>query len=237
MAFVDAVEITALRTAATSAMAADRMTPAGPIALALLGSGLEARNHLWAMAQARELGSVRIYSPTQARREALADEASARLSLRCEAVARAEDAVAGAQVVVAAARSYGEEPILHAGWLESDVTIVSIGSTLPEQRELDVAVIAAADAIICDAPEEVAQETGDMIAATRAGIDFRPRLHSLQSLMTGQLDPLLVQPSVRLFKSVGSALQDIVTAQLAYECALARGLEIPLPISFQTRQV
>lgn len=185
----------------------------------------------------RAVSSVRIFSPTPDKREAFARTAHARLSVDCRAVATAAEAVDGAQLVIAAARSYAEKPILRAEWLGDQFTVISIGSTLPEQREIDTSVVAAADIIVCDAVEEVAHETGDMLAADAAGVDFTGKVASLNSLMTGELDARVAAARRRLFKSVGSALQDIVVAELAYERAVSRGLATPLPISFHTKRV
>ncbi|MFP3373902.1 ornithine cyclodeaminase family protein, partial [Pseudomonas sp. SIMBA_068] len=84
-----------------------------------------------------------------------------------------------------AARSRGEEPILFAEWLKPGATVVSIGSTIPEQREIDVSVVERSDIIICDTLEEVLEETGDMLAAKAAGIEFHNKAFSLADLMSG----------------------------------------------------
>jgi ornithine cyclodeaminase/alanine dehydrogenase len=237
LAFVDGWQITAMRTAATSAIAIDRLTSAGPFSVAVLGSGLEARTHLSALSRIRPISQVRIFSPTATKREEFARMASEELKLDCRAADNAIDAVNNAQVIIAAARAQGERPILRADWLGDDVTVVSIGSTLPEQRELDVSVIDAADIIVCDSVDEVAHETGDMLAATAAGVSFGAKLVSLNALLMGDIASRLATSRRRLFKSIGSALQDIVVAELAYDRAVARGFAIPMPIAFHTKLV
>src|SRR5262245_33417065 len=67
---VDAALITAFRTAATSGVAVDRLAPARPLRVAVLGSGLEAHSHVRAVAAVRALTELRVFSPTPARREA-----------------------------------------------------------------------------------------------------------------------------------------------------------------------
>jgi ornithine cyclodeaminase/alanine dehydrogenase len=235
VAFVDALHITAIRTAATSAAALSQLAPPGPVSVAVLGSGLEAQTHLRALRCVRSLKDVRIFSPTKARRDSFARAAQAEYSVECRSFDDARHATSGAQIVVAAARSYGEEPILRRDWVGDEVTIVSIGSTLPEQRELDVSVIDAADIIVCDSVEEVSMGTGDMIAAREAGVDFSSKIRSLNALMAGEVDVL--GSKLRLFKSVGSALQDVVVAELALSLALERGIAMPLPFSFHTKMV
>ena len=137
-ALLDAGRITAVRTAATSALAADLLAPSRPLALAVIGSGLEATNHVRALAAIRELASAAIYSPTPAKRTALGELLNEHLALPAVAVESAKQAVAGADIVIAAARSRDESPTLRGAWLEPGMTVVSIGSTLQEQHEVDV---------------------------------------------------------------------------------------------------
>ena len=123
--------------------------------------------------------------------------------------------------MVAAARSHGERPILFGDWLGETAVIASIGSTLPSQRELDVSVIERAELIVADDPDELASQTGDMLAAREAGIEFASKLRSLHELAA---DPSRVATvgGIRLFKSLGSGLQDVALAeQLAFRCVEA----------------
>ena len=229
VALLDAARITATRTAATSAVAADLLAPDRRLKVAVIGSGLEATNHVLALAAVRELESVTVFSPTPAKRAALADLVSGELSIPAQAAGDARQAVAGADLVIAAARSRDESPTLCGAWLEPGMTVVSIGSTLQEQHEVDVDVIRRADAIYADVPDEVADETGDMLAATAAGVNFRDRLHGLQELVTGTAPGRRDDQQLLLYKSVGSALQDLAVAELCFRRATELGLGTPLP--------
>jgi alanine dehydrogenase len=235
-AFVDGHRVTAYRTAATSAAALDRLAPPGPIDLAVLGSGLEATMHVRAIAAVRPLEHMAVFSPTAARREAFAAEVTSELGIETEPVGDPEAAVASAGVVLAAARSYGEEPILFGEWLAPAVTVVSIGSTVPDQRELDVSVVAACDLIVCDDVDEVAEQTGDMLEAARAGIDFRDRTFSLHQLLAGELDGRVGAAQRPLYKSIGGGLQDVVVAEVLLRRALDAGVATPLPIEFEKKR-
>jgi alanine dehydrogenase len=235
-AFVDGHRVTAYRTAATSAAALERLAQPGPIRLAVLGSGLEASMHVRAFAAVRAIESITIYSPTAERREAFAARAASELGVESKAVRDPEAAVSGASVVLAAARSHGEAPILFGDWLPPVTTVVSIGSTVPSQREIDASVVAACDLIVCDDVEEVSEQTGDMIEAARAGIDFRDRTFSLQRLLAGELDERVAAARRPLFKSVGGGLQDVVVAEVVLRRALDAGVATPLPIQFETKR-
>lgn len=237
VALVDAWQVTALRTAGTSAMAADKLISGESVTVAVLGSGLEARTHLAALACVRSIDSVQVFSPTATNREAFARHAQSELGIACRAVDSPRAAVTGVNVVIAAARSHNETPILQGEWLDDDVTVISIGSTLPEQREIDVSVIDRADLIVCDSVDEVLHETGDMLAAAAEGANFDSKICSLNALMMGDLEARVTASRCRLFKSVGSALQDVVVAELAFERASARGLTTPLPMTLHTKHV
>ena len=234
-AFLDGNVITGLRTAATSAVALDRLAPRRPLRLAVLGSGFEATMHTRALASIRELSSVAVFSPTPHRRAAFAAAVAGELGVPARAAETPQEAVTGADVVVAAARSRGEAPIVYGDWLAPGAVVVSIGSTIPQQREIDVSVVERADLIVCDVLDEVLDSTGDMIAATAAGIEFRHKAVSLTDLLTGACDQRLDAAVNLMFKSVGSGLQDIVVAELVLTNALHAGLATELPIAFETK--
>jgi ornithine cyclodeaminase/alanine dehydrogenase len=235
-AFLDAELITAYRTASTSAAALDRLAPDGPVRLGVLGSGVEATMHTRAFAAVRRLEAVAVFSPTPGRREAFAVKMTEQLGTPCVAVSTPEEAVRDATVVLAAARPYGEVPILFGDWVADSATVVSIGSTVPAQREIDVSVVARCDPIVCDSVREVLEESGDLIAAKRADVPFRDKAFGLDALMRGELDSRLADGATAMFKSVGGGLQDVVVGQLVFERALAAGLATELPVSFSHKR-
>lgn len=236
-AIVDGNLVTAYRTAATSAAALDRLAPQGPARLAVLGSGLEARMHTLAIAAVRELQEISVFSPTPSKRAAFADTIGSELGVRARAVDSPAEAVGGADIVLAAARSHGEKPILYGDWLASHATVVSIGSTLPEQREVDSSAVARAGLIVCDNVEEVLEESGDMLAARRDGIEPAAKCVSLNDLMAGKVGRSSGEGGVAMYKSVGSGLQDVVVAGMILDLARAAGLAAPLPIRFETKRI
>lgn len=235
-AFLDANQLTGFRTAATSAAALDRLAPKGPARLGVIGSGLEAQMHTRAFAAVRDLSEVVVFSPNPANREAFAEAVTRDLGVPARAATSAQEAVNDVTIALAAARSHDEQPILFADWLRPDATVVSIGSTIPLQRESDVSIVARADLIVCDMLEEVLEETGDMLAARAAGIDAKSKSFSLNALMAGELDARLATAKAPMFKSVGGGMQDIVVAEMVLEKAIAAGLAQPLAMTFETKQ-
>lgn len=230
LALIDGNRVTGLRTAATAVLAVDRLAPARPLRVAVIGAGFEARNALECLARVRALQAVRVYSPTPASRERFA--AGLRPALDITAVDGPESAVRDADVVLCAARSRDESPVLRGAWLPAGATVVSLGSTLPEQREVDTDCMARAACIVADMPEEVARDTGDGIAAAQAGVDLAARLVPLADLVGGRVPARRRADDLVLYKSVGSALQDVVIAEMLFDRARAqgRGITLPAPI-------
>ena len=211
-ALIDGNRITGIRTAATAAVAVDAAAPRRALKVAVIGAGFEARGLLAALAAVRTIGRASVFSPTPSSRERFAATFRQEQGMAIDAAASAAEAVADADVVLCAARSRDETPVLRGEWLEPGMTVVSIGSTLPEQREVDEQVIARAARIVADMPEEVAHDTGDMLAAARAGIDFAARLVPLSDFVAGKV--ARAPEDIVLYKSVGSALQDVITAEM-----------------------
>jgi alanine dehydrogenase len=231
VALVDGNAITGYRTAATSALAVGLLASPGPLTVGVLGSGFEAAKHLRAIAAARPVVSARVYSPRVQSRERFAGEV-ADLGIPVSAVPEPRAAVAGTSLVVCAARSRDETPVLLGDWLEPGMTVVSIGSTLPEQREIDPACIARADVIIADVVAEAVRDTGDFIAARDAGVIADGRVGSLADLVRGRVPGRVSPAQIALYKSVGSAVQDLAIASMCARAAAAAGLgtRFPVPI-------
>lgn len=228
-ALLDANTITAWRTGATTAVAIDRMAKPGPLAVAMLGSGAEARSHARAVAAVRPVLRMSVFSPNPARREAFGRMVADELHIACRAAASAREAIAGADLVVGATRTLDGKPALEGAAIEPGVLVASIGATLPEHLEIDTDAIANADLIVADMPHEVMEETGCFLAAKKAGIAFEQKFVSLNELMLGKADERLRAARRPMFRSVGQSLQDLAVAELAWRAAVDRGLATPLP--------
>ena len=232
IALIDGNQITGLRTAATSAVAIDVMAPRRALKVGILGSGFEARGQLHALAATRDIEAVSVYSPNPASRGAFVAHFP-NLAGKLVAALSPQGAVQSADVVICAARARGEAPVLLGNWLSRGATVVSIGSTLPEQRELDISVLERATLVVADMPEEVLHDTGDMIAAQAAGLPVAERTVSLADLICGKVVARAHPDDIVVYKSVGSALQDVVLAAALLERARALGRGTVMPTSIR----
>jgi len=228
-ALIDGNRVTGLRTAATATLAIDVLAARRPLRVAVIGSGFEARGALDCLKTMRSLESVHVFSPNPLSRERFAKSFAGTLDVL--PADTPESAVNGADVVICATRSRDESPVLLGAWLAPGATVVSLGSTLPEQREVDEATMARAVCIVADVPDEVAHDTGDGIAAARAGLTLDAKLVSLAAVVSGETTPRRSETDIVLYKSVGSALQDVVIAEMLFSLAKTKGYGTPLPVS------
>lgn len=233
-ALIDGNRITDIRTAASSAVAVNALAAQDKLDIAIIGSGAVARGHLHALNATGRVQRVRVFSPTQANREKFAETFQNLYGLDILAVASAEEAVAGANVVICASRSKDESPVFNAAWLELGMTIVSVSSTLPEQRELDVETMQRATLIVADMPEEVLHETGDALAVQAIGDDIASKTVSLADVVSNNITARKNPEDILIYKSVGSALQDIVTAEMLLRNAKLESLFQDMPESIVT---
>jgi alanine dehydrogenase len=227
-AIVDAQHLTTLRTGGTSAVATRLLARPEPTMVAVLGSGVEARAQLEAMHAIGLARAARVWSPTPANRERFAAEMSAALGIPVEAVGDGRAAVRGtggngadvAGLVVAAVRS--PQTVLAAEWLEPGAHVNSVGTARPDQREIDPATFTRAAVVAVDTREGVFGEAGDAIAAREV---FGPeQAHELADVVVGRTPRRTSPEQITLFKSVGTAVQDVALAAVVYERARARGL-------------
>jgi alanine dehydrogenase len=231
LAILDANHLTALRTGACGGLAADLMAAPDATVLGVIGSGAEARSQIAAIRAVRPIERIQVFSRRADRREALCAELS-------EVDAMPFDdpraALAGAQVIAVATNTGRSGPAFQGEWLEEPgVHINSIGSTLPAQREIDAEVWARCDRIVIDAAL-LLEESGDAIAAREAGTLSEHRVALLGDVVVGREAGRTDAAQRTMYKSVGSGVQDLALAILAYERALPIAAELPAIPDFHT---
>jgi alanine dehydrogenase len=239
LAAVDACYLTAARTAATSAVASRYLAPPGPARLGVIGSGLEAETHCRALCTAGEVTELKVYSPNEARRQAFADRMRSALGIPVIACDRPEGAVADVEhAVVDTNTGPGMAVACHAEWLSAGQHVTSIGSTNVRLRELDAATFRKADLVVLDADfDQMVEESGDLIQYRAEGGGFDPvRMQTLPNLIGGDGVGRQRSDQLTLYKSVGTALQDVIAADLLYRRARELGLGVDIPDLCQEKQ-
>lgn len=215
-AILDASAITAVRTAAVSAVATRVLARDDARVLAILGAGVQGRAHLRALPAVRAFDEVRVYAPSPEHVRALADGQAAIAS-------SAEEAVRGADVVVLATSS--AEPVIRRDWLAPGAHVNAIGASVRSARELDVDTVAAC-ALFCDSRESLRHEAGEFRLALEQGAiagedHVRAELGEvLADLAPGRTDA----HELTVFRSLGLAVEDLAAAERAVLRARSLGL-------------
>lgn len=226
IAYLDAAAITAIRTAAVSAVATRLLARFDAGDLALLGAGVQARTHLAALREVRELRRVRVWSrrPESARR--FAAEESARHRLPVEAAPSVAAAVAGADLVCTITAS--REPVLAGEWLSPGVHVNAVGASVAAARELDSAAVARARLFV-DRRESTINESGDFLIPLREGVIAEDHIQGeIGDLLLGRIPGRRSANEITLFKSLGLAVEDLAAAHHVYRQAVAQGRGIRL---------
>lgn len=220
-AIMDAQYLTTLRTGATSGVATRRLVASQrPGKVAVLGAGQEALMQLEAMRVLGLVASAAIFSPTPQKREALADFFRETHGMEVSAVDSAKSAVSEADIVVAAVNA--SEPVILGDWLKPGVHVNSVGTARPTQREIDSDVFRRSAIVVVDTRNGVFTESGDCLAA--ADVIKPEQAFELSELVAGRAPARTHDDQITLFKSVGTAVQDIAVAARIYEFAEAKGL-------------
>jgi ornithine cyclodeaminase len=227
VALLDGRYITEARTAAVSAVSADVLALPGAGTLAIIGSGVQARSHLEALASVRRLTEVRVWSPTELHRLAFVRQAS-RDGLRLSAAGSARDAVEGADLIVVATSS--TTPVLESAWVRDGAHICAVGACRPTHRELNAALVARSRLFV-DSTIGALAEAGDVVLAVQEGVIAPAHIAGeLGAAVSGAVQGRQNQGQITLFKSLGMAVEDVAAARLAYTRARARGVGIELAI-------
>lgn len=194
--------ITALRTAAVSAIATRELAAPDARVLAILGSGVQAGTHYRALSLVRSFDQVRVWSRTREHAARFADEIGA------SAVAAAEEAVCGADVVVSVTNS--PEPVLRGAWLKQGAHVNAVGAVGAKAREIDEEAMTNA-AVIVESRAAALCESGEIIQSGAA------IYAELGELLAGTKP----KPAGRttIYKSLGVAVEDVAAAKLVYEKA------------------
>jgi alanine dehydrogenase len=227
LAMFDADELTRLRTAAVTALAGTYMCPAPPARIGIVGSGFEAVGHIRMLAHVWPLREVKVFSPNAERRERFARAMSNELAIEVSATATVEAAIADQPCVLLATKS--KLPVIDGAALSPGTIVLSIGSTRLDLRELDDRSMERAAAVVVDGAESVCAESADIAQGLERGILDESQLVELAALCTGgELPATTRERDLLLFKSVGTALQDLALARALYRDAKVRksGLDI-----------
>jgi alanine dehydrogenase len=228
LAFLDAASITAIRTAAVSALATRLLAREDAGDLALLGAGVQARAHLAALREVRTLRRVRVWSRDPERARRFATEESARHDLGIEPVATAREAVEGADLICTVTAAV--EPVLEGEWIAPGAHVNAVGACTPNARELDTAAVVRARLFV-DRRESALNEPGEILTPLRAGAIGEDHIRGeIGELVIGRVAGRISPADVTLFESLGLTVEDLAAARHIYRKALEQGRGVSLAL-------
>ena len=229
LAVMDAGYLTGIRTAAASAVATRLLARPDASSLALIGAGVQAATHLWAMCAVRPVKAVAVYDiDAQVAESFILAQLQRFPKLAFRQAVSPEDAIRGADLVCTISSS--KTPVVDHSWLKPGAHINGVGSHTPDARELDGPTVQAARVAV-DSRQAALKEAGDFILPIQEGLFAAEHVSDeIGELLAGLKPGRASADQITLYKSVGIAVQDVAAARLVYERAAAQGVGVEVAL-------
>jgi alanine dehydrogenase len=207
---LDAAEITAIRTAATSALATKLLAREDASRLAILGTGEQAERHIQAISLVRQIDRITIWGRNNAHAETLAAKFK-----NTQIAPTVKEAVNDADIICTVTAS--REPILYGEWIPEGAHINAVGSCTPTTRELDTAAVVQAS-LFTDRYESLFHEAGEFLIPKKEGFLTETDVRAeIGEVLTGAKEGRKNAADITLFKSLGIAAEDLFAAHYIFE--------------------
>ena len=211
---VHAGEITAIRTAAASAVATDALARADARRLAILGYGEQAAAHARALLKVREIQSVRVWGRVLERTETFCQRMGVELGIPFSSATEVEDLVSDADIIctVTGAR----EPVLKGAWVHPGTHVNLVGSSMAGPVEVDTDLVVRSR-FIADSRESVLRQGAEFLRAKEAGvIDDDHIVAEIGQILKGGIVGRQFDTDITVYKSLGHIVQDLACAWALY---------------------
>jgi alanine dehydrogenase len=219
---MDGRYITEMRTAAVSAVAAQRLARKDAAVFAVLGSGVQARSHVELLTRVCSFREIRAWSPTRDHLEQFVSDTAALSSVPVHAAISAEQAVRGADVIALVTSS--TTPVVQDAWVSPGALVISVGACRPDTREMDPALVARARVIV-DSRAAALVEAGDIVQGIREGCWAASHIAGeLGEVILGRTPGRTAPDDIMIFKSLGQAVEDVAAAHLVFTRAKSQGM-------------
>jgi ornithine cyclodeaminase/alanine dehydrogenase-like protein (mu-crystallin family) len=208
-------EITAIRTAAASAVATDALARPDAARMAILGYGEQAHTHAQAISKVRKLEAITVWGRDPARAKAFAKSVEAELGLPVFVASSVRQAVTGVDIVTTVTNA--REPILEGAWLAPGTHLNLVGSSGAGPTEVDHEVVVRSR-FIADSREGVLAQGAEFLRAKAAGlVDDSHVLGEIGQVLAGDLEGRQSPDQITAYKSLGHVVQDLAAAKALYE--------------------
>ena len=210
VAIVDGREITAIRTAAATAIATDALAKPDASTLAILGYGEQAHMHVQSLVLVRQIKRILVWGRDFAKAKRFSEWAAAQTGARVEAVREARVAVTEADVICTTTAAH--EPVLEGKWLHAGQHLNVVGSSVPTTAEVDDEAVARCR-VFADFKDSALQLAGELRRARQAGVVGEDHiLGSVGEVLAGRIVGRSTDSDITMFKSLGMICEDLVAA-------------------------
>ena len=211
-ALLDASAVTAIRTAAVSALATRKLAREDAGVLAIVGTGVQARKHLEAIPLVRRIQHVLVAGRTRDHAQRFVAEMSGAASVELNVAESAESALRVSDIVVTVTDS--PTPVIKREWLRPGTHVNAVGASRPTTWEIDPRIYEDAIAF-CDRRESLQAEAGDYLQAVANGfVTGLDAIGELGELIVGGRTGRTSSDQITLFRSLGLAVEDLAAAEL-----------------------
>jgi ornithine cyclodeaminase len=223
LALIDAAEVTALRTAAASAVATRELAPADASTLGILGTGVQAESHLEAICAVRNIREVRVWGRSAHKAKDFAERHARPGRPGLKAVTSAREA---AECDIVCTVTGSAEPVLLGEWIQPGAHINLVGAHSAVTRESDTALIVRSRVLV-DSRESARNEAGDVLIPQREGaIGGDHVIGELGELLLGNVQGRCARSDITVYKSLGIVAQDLAAAWQIWQRHLAQNTDI-----------
>jgi ornithine cyclodeaminase/alanine dehydrogenase-like protein (mu-crystallin family) len=210
----DASTITAIRTAAASAVATDVLARKDARKVALLGYGEQAGTHARALTNVREIASITVWGRSAERAAAFAERTQAALDLPVRTAKSVPEAVAEADILCTLTSA--TEPILKGEWLRPGMHVNVVGSGYAGPAEVDNELVVRSRFIV-DSREGVLQQGAEFLRAKAAGLIGDDHIAGeIGQVLAGEVEGRRSRDQITVYKSLGHVVQDLASAWALY---------------------
>jgi ornithine cyclodeaminase/alanine dehydrogenase-like protein (mu-crystallin family) len=207
-------EITAIRTAAASAVATDALARRDARRLALLGYGEQAGTHARAIPKVRHIECIAVWGRSLERARAFARRLETELGLPVTAAETAQQAVAGAEIICTLTSA--SEPVLRGAWVRPGTHVNIVGSSYAGPVEVDNDLVVRSR-FIADSRESVLEQGAEFLRAKDAGLIGDDHVVAeIGEILMGQVAGRRSPDEITAYKSLGHVVQDLASAWALY---------------------
>ena len=222
LAIMDGTYVTAYRTGAAGAVAANVLARKDSEIIGVIGAGTQARMQILALREIFTLKKVKVWDINDTAKDLYSKEMSEQLNITVESVDSVKDAVFESDIVVTVTPS--KKALVMKDWIKNGTHINAIGADGPGKQELDPMIIKMADKVVVDSLEQC-KIIGEIQHALKNGLIKEKDIHAeIGQILIGDKKGRESDDEITLFDSTGLAAQDIAAANIVYKQAKEKGM-------------